>query len=149
MKAIIIRYPNFSCEMVTEDGHFYTSDFDDDIEKIENSSYETVTLKLPTSIDPKILANLTISGNEAFNEAFKMAWDFATTYSSLKSCPFCGGPANFYIQENFSDTENAMHVICMGCEAMSKGFPYPATSRKPYDRHQATIKTAFAWNNRV
>ena len=45
MKAIIIRYPNSSYEMITEDGYFYTSDFDDDIEKIENSGYETVTLK--------------------------------------------------------------------------------------------------------
>ena len=94
MKAIIIKYPDCSYEMVTEDGYFYTSDFDDDITEIENSNYETVTLKLPTSIDPKILANLTISGNEAF----KMAWDFATTYSSLKSCPFCGGPANLCAQ---------------------------------------------------
>lgn len=149
MKAIIIRYPNFSCEMVTEDGDFYTSDFDDDITEIENSSYETVTLKLPALISPIILSNLAVSGNEAFDEAFKMTWEFATTYSNLKSCPFCGGPANFCLQKNFSDTENAVHVICMSCEAMSKGFPYPATSRKPYDRHQATIKAASAWNSRV
>ena len=77
MKAIIIRYPNSSYEMITEDGYFYTSDFEDDIEEIENSNYKTVTLKLPAEISPKILANLSISGNESFNEAFAFVWQFA------------------------------------------------------------------------